>query len=70
VEDQLTLTVTGMTCGGCEKAVTRALSGLAGVSNASASHRDSRVRLTYDPSLVDLSTIAKRVEDAGYVVAR
>jgi copper chaperone len=70
VEDQLTLTVTGMSCGGCEKAVTRALSGLAGVSNVSASHRDSRVTLTYDPSQVDLGTIAKRVEDAGYVVAR
>jgi copper chaperone len=70
VENELTLTVTGMTCGGCEKAVTGALSGLAGVSNVSASHRDSRVRLTYDPSRVDLSTITKRVEDAGYVVAR
>jgi copper chaperone CopZ len=69
VEDQLTLTVTGMTCGGCEKAVTRALSGLPGVSNVSASHRDNRVTLTYDPSQVDASAIAKRVNDAGYGVA-
>ena len=68
MEDQLTLTVTGMTCGGCEKAVTRALSGLSGVSNVSASHRESRVTLTYDPSQVDVDAITKRVRDAGYVV--
>ncbi len=58
-----------MTCGGCEKAVTRALTGLPGVSNVSASHHESRVTLTYDPSLVDVSAITKRVHDAGYVVA-
>ena len=69
MEDQLTLTVTGMTCGGCEKAVTRALTGLPGVSNVSASHRDNRVTLTYDPSRVDIGAITKRVQDAGYVVA-
>jgi copper chaperone CopZ len=28
------LTVSGMTCGGCSNAVTRALSGVAGVTNA------------------------------------
>ena len=69
MDDQLTLTVTGMTCGGCEKAVTRALTGLPGVSNVSASHRDNRVTLTYDPSRVDRGAITKRVQDAGYVVA-
>lgn len=69
MDDQLTLTVTGMTCGGCEKAVTRALTGLPGVSNVSASHRDNRVTLTYDPSLVDRGAITRRVQDAGYVVA-
>ena len=58
-----------MTCGGCEKAVTRALTGLPGVSNVSASHRDNRVTLTYDPSRVDRGAITKRVQDAGYVVA-
>jgi copper chaperone len=69
VEDQLTLTVTGMTCGGCEKAVTRALSSLPGVANVSASHQDNRVTLTYDPALVNIGAITKRVQDAGYVVA-
>lgn len=66
--EQLTLTVTGMTCGGCENAVKRAVSSLDGVSDVSASHRDSRVTLTYDASKVDRAAIAKRIEDAGYSV--
>jgi copper chaperone CopZ len=66
--EDLTLTVTGMTCGGCENAVRRALSGLAGVANVTASHRDNRVTLTFDPSQVDRAAIAKRIQDAGYTV--
>jgi copper chaperone len=66
--EELTLTVTGMTCGGCENAVKRAVASLSGVKNVAASHRDNRVTLTYDPSLVDRATIAKRIEDAGYAV--
>jgi copper chaperone len=65
---ELTLSVTGMTCGGCENAVKRAVSSLGGVSHVSASHRDNRVTLTFDPSLVDRAAIAKRIEDAGYQV--
>jgi copper chaperone len=68
--DQLTLTVTGMTCGGCENAVKRAISSLDGVSDVSASHRDNRVTLTFDASKVDRRTIAKRIEDAGYTVGQ
>ena len=63
------MAVTGMTCGGCEKAVPRALTGLPGVSNVAASHRDNQVTLTYDPSLLDVNTITKRVHDAGYAVS-
>jgi copper chaperone len=66
--EELTLTVTGMTCGGCENAVKRAVSSLGGVKNVTASHRENRVTLTYDPSLVDRAAIAKRIEDAGYAV--
>jgi copper chaperone len=68
--DQLTLTVTGMSCGGCENAIKRALSTLDGVSNVSASHRDNCVSLTYDPAKVDRAAIAQRIENAGYEVER
>ena len=65
---ELTLKVTGMTCGGCEKAVTFALSSLEGVSDVTASHRDNRVTLTYDPAKVDRAAIAKGIANAGYEV--
>ncbi len=66
--DTLTLTVTGMSCGGCENTVKRAVSALDGVSNVTASHRDNRVTLTYDPSKVDRAAVARRIQDAGYEV--
>ena len=65
---ELTLTVTGMSCGGCENAIKRALSTVDGVSNVAASHRDNRVTLTYDPAKVDRAEIEKRIENAGYEV--
>jgi copper chaperone len=67
--EQMTLTVSGMSCGGCENAVQRAVSALAGVSDVAASHRDNRVTLTYDPDKVDRAAIAERIVDAGYQVS-
>jgi copper chaperone len=67
--DQLTLHVTGMTCGGCENAVVRVVSSLDGVSRVSASHRDNRVTVAYDPSRTDRAAIARTIETAGYHVS-
>ena len=67
--DHLTLTVKGMSCGGCEGAVKRALSLVDGVSNVTASHRDERVTLDYDPVRVTRDAVEKAIEKAGYRVA-
>ena len=67
--DELTLDVRGMTCGGCENAVKRAVSMLAGVSNVTASHSQNKVTVTFDPSKTDRQTIARAIETAGYQVA-
>ena len=53
----VTLPVTGMTCGGCENAVTRALARLPGVSEAVASHRDATVRVTFDAAQVSQAAL-------------
>ena len=50
---ELTVPVTGMTCGGCENAVQRALGQMAGVTQVTASHRDATVRVTFDPAVVE-----------------
>ena len=65
----LQLTVTGMTCGGCETAVKRTLQQLAGVDDVKASHADNLVGVTFDPDKVDAATIKGRIASLGYEVA-
>jgi len=65
----LTLKVTGMTCGGCENAVKRGLARLRGVTEVEASHTDSRVAVTFDPSAVSPDEIRAKIETLGYTVA-
>jgi len=67
--DTLTLTVTGMTCGGCENAVKRGLARLDGVGDVAASHADARVVVTFDPSRVSPDQIRARIGAMGYDVA-
>jgi copper chaperone len=66
--ETIQLVVTGMTCGGCEQAVTRALQQLPGVDAVSASHRDNRVQVTYDAARVDPAALRERIHAAGYEV--
>lgn len=66
--ESLRLTVTGMTCGGCENAVKRSLSMLEGVSDVAASHEKRTVTLSYDAALIGLEQIARRIEQLGYEV--
>ena len=67
--EQLILNVTGMTCGGCENAVKRAVSRLDGVSNVTASHSDNRVIVDYQPAKVDRASITNAINTAGYTTA-
>jgi copper chaperone CopZ len=67
--EELKLTVTGMTCSGCENAVRRAVSNVAGVANVTASHQRNQVVVDYDPRTTDRTAISKAIQAAGYVVA-
>ena len=68
MSETLQLTVTGMTCGGCENAVKRALQQLAGVREVSASHRANEVQVTFDDAAVTPQAIRERIEALGYDV--
>ncbi|MGE0043115.1 MAG: heavy-metal-associated domain-containing protein [Vicinamibacterales bacterium] len=65
---KLTLTVTGMTCGGCENAVKRALSMLDGVDEVTASHASNTVSVTHDPGRAPVEAIQQKIEALGYHV--
>lgn len=58
--------VEGMTCGGCERSLGRAVSRLAGVENVAASHTDRAATVTYDETLVRPEAIVAAIRDAGY----
>ncbi len=62
------LRVTGMTCGGCENAVKRAVGQLPGVSSVTASHQEQRVDVEFDPATVDLAAIKQKIGKLGYTV--
>jgi len=61
--------VTGMTCGGCENAVTRAVRQIEGVEEVTASHADNQVAVTFDAGRVNAGMIRERITTLGYTVA-
>jgi Copper chaperone len=62
-----TLTVSGMSCGGCEQNVEDALAALDGVSGVEADHEGDAVALVTEGDVTD-DDIRAAVEDAGYEV--
>jgi copper chaperone CopZ len=69
MSEKVQLTVTGMTCGGCENAVQRAVRQLTGVEDVSASHAASQVNVTFDGNRVNAEMIRERIQSLGYTVA-
>ena len=66
--ETLTLKVTGMTCGGCENAVTRGLARLEGIGEVTASHADAKVTVRFEAGRVSPDEIRARIGAMGYSV--
>lgn len=66
--DTLQLKVTGMSCGGCENAIRRALQQVDGVEEVSASHTAGTVGVRFDPGKVTPTLLKERIEMLGYDV--
>ncbi len=67
--EQCTLEVTGMTCGGCSSAITKALEKTPGVTSAKVSLEDARAIVEYDPDQVKLDALIAAVKGAGFGAA-
>lgn len=63
---RLSLTVTGMSCTGCDQRIDTALRRLEGVGRVEADHRTGTVVVDFDPDAVDEATITARLANAGY----
>jgi Cu+-exporting ATPase len=67
-EQELHISVTGMTCATCSKRVEKALNKVDGVSNATVNLANEQATICYDPSQASASNLLNTVENAGYGV--
>ncbi len=64
----VTITVEGMTCGHCKKAVEGALSKLDGVASAEVDLNEKNVTVQFDSSKVTEEQLKSEIDDQGYDV--
>ena len=67
--NDITLSVTGMTCGGCVNSVKRVLAALPGVQSVEVSLEPGEARVTYDAARIDRAALIQAIIDAGFGVA-
>lgn len=67
--NEITLSVTGMTCGGCVNSVKRVLAVLPGVQSVDVSLEPGEARVTYDAARIDRAALIQAIIDAGFGVA-
>ena len=65
-KSQITLPITGMTCAACVSHVSDALEEVGGVEGVSVNLATEKASLDLESSEVELSTLTRAVEDAGY----
>jgi copper chaperone len=64
--ESATLKVSGMTCQGCVRSVTRVLQGVPGVDGVEVSLDRGEAKVRYDPARTGVPELRKAVDDAGY----
>lgn len=67
--ETLILDISGMSCGGCVKSVTRILEGVKGVASVEVSLENKSATVGYDPAQTDAGALIAAVEDGGYDAA-
>jgi len=66
--NEIVLSVTGMTCGGCVNSVQKVLAALPGVQSVEVTLAPGQARVVVDPTRVDRAALAQAVVDAGFGV--
>jgi copper chaperone len=67
--NEIVLSVTGMTCGGCVNSVQKVLAALPGVQSVEVTLTPGQARVVVDPSRVERAALVQAVIDAGFGVA-
>lgn len=66
--ENVTLNVSGMSCGHCVKAVEGSVGALEGVKKVTVKLDKGQVDVEFDANIVTLSTIKETIDDQGYDV--
>lgn len=67
--ENVVIKVGGMSCQGCVKNLTGALSGVTGVASVEVSLEAGEARVGYDPAKVSANALRTVVEDCGFDAA-
>ncbi|MDO9466996.1 MAG: heavy metal-associated domain-containing protein [Thiobacillus sp.] len=67
--NEIILSVTGMTCGGCVNSVQRVLSAVPGVQTVEVTLQPGQARVAYDAAQTDRAALVQVIVDAGFGVA-
>ena len=68
-EKQITLPITGMHCTNCSDTIARELGKLDGVGTANVNYATEKAAVTFNPSVLDESTIIEKIQNVGFGVA-
>lgn len=66
--EQLTVSVSGMTCSGCESKVTKSLTALKGCTVGTVDHKTGKVVVTVDDNNADRTKVEQAITSAGFKV--
>ncbi len=65
-ENEITMSITGMTCAACSARIEKVIGKLPGVSSISVNLATEKAKIIYDPSLIRLSEIKNKLQSIGY----
>ncbi|MBI2966589.1 MAG: heavy-metal-associated domain-containing protein [Bacteroidetes bacterium] len=64
----LILTISGMTCTGCERTVNRVIAQLPGVTETTVNYKTGQAEVKFDDNRISAEKIMDAVNDSGYKV--
>lgn len=62
------VSITGMSCTGCEETITAGVTSLEGVQDATADYQEGAAWVSYDPARIGHEEITAAIESKGYKV--
>jgi len=66
----VTIKISGMSCGGCTSSVTKALEQIDGVSNVEVILEPGQATVGFDEAKTNLAALNTAIEDAGFDVVQ